>query len=148
MALLYLTWTAYIAGLVYLPLKGGYALALAWSVALPAGLWAYMRVFPEISQLLGYGRVDDVAASPVAQHPVRVTMYSSFGCPFCPIVERRLKLLQEQMGFELEHVDVTVRLGLLQAKGIRAVPVVEVGDQRLVGHATSQELAELIRSAG
>jgi hypothetical protein len=48
------------------------------------------------------------------------------------------------MEFSLEEVDVTLRPGVLMAKGIRAVPVVEAGDRLLTGNATSEQLAELI----
>ena len=50
------------------------------------------------------------------------------------------------MGFELTETDVTLRPDLLIAKGIRALPVVEVGDARWVGNATSQQLAAFITS--
>jgi glutaredoxin len=146
MAFLYLTWGMYAVGLIYFALQGEWLLALGWLVALPLGLWIYMRVFPKISQYLGYGRVDDVAAEAVERSPAHVTMYGSFGCPFCPIVERRLKDLQKQMGFDLEYIDVTARPDILRSKGIKAVPVVEVDDRRLVGHATTQKLAELVRA--
>ncbi|MFQ5690706.1 MAG: glutaredoxin family protein, partial [Gemmatimonadota bacterium] len=66
------------------------------------------------------------------------------GCPFCPLVEGRLRTLAEEMGFEFEHVDVTLRPELVRTKRIRSVPVVEVGDRRLVGNATSRELVDLI----
>jgi hypothetical protein len=33
---------------------------------------------------------------------------------------------------------------MLLTKGIRSVPVVEVGDHRLVGNSTTEQLAELI----
>lgn len=62
-----------------------------------------------------------------------MTLYTAVGCPFCPLVKQRLLALQVQMGFELEEVDVTLKPDLLIAKGIRAVPVVEVGEQRVVG---------------
>jgi hypothetical protein len=52
--------------------------------------------------------------------------------------------LREQMEFSLEEVDVTLKPGVLIAKGIRAVPVVEAGDRHLAGNATSEQLAELI----
>ncbi len=80
---------------------------------MPVGLWGYVRIFPRISQYLGYGGV-------------------------------RLDVLREQMGFDLEYVDVRAKPGVLTSKGIKAVPVVEVGDRRLVGHATSEQLAELV----
>ncbi len=147
LAFLYLTWALYLAGLVYFPLRGEWIVAAAWLVALPLGLWAYVRAFPKISQYLGYGRVDDILADTPGRSDVRVTMYSSLGCPFCPIVELRLKDLQEEMGFELQHVDVTVRPDLAKARGIKSVPVVEAGGRRLVGQATTRDLADLVGAA-
>ena len=141
---LYLTWALYLAGLIAFPIRGELLLAGAWLVAFPLALWGYVRVFPRISQLLGYGRVDDVAASDTPQLKQTVTMYSSLGCPFCPLVEGRLRELEKKMGFELRYVDVTLKPALALGKKIRSVPVVEVGDRRLVGHATTQELAKLI----
>jgi glutaredoxin len=91
-----------------------------------AGLWLYVSAFPSISRLLGYGSV------------------AAVGCPFCPIVRHRLHALREALGFELEEIDVTLRPGLLVAKGIRAVPVVEVGGHTHVGNATTAELESFI----
>lgn len=147
LAFLYLTWALYAAGLIYFPVRGDFVLAGAWLIALPLALWGYVRVFPRISRVLGYGRVDDVPASEPSRSSRTVTMYGSLGCPFCPIVEERLRGLREEMGFELKHVDVTLKPELVRAKKIRSVPVVEVGDRRLVGHATTQELAALITGA-
>ena len=145
---LYLTWLLYLGGLIYLPVRGEIALAAVWLVTFPLALWAYVRAFPRISQFLGYGRVDDVpAASNPMPAPGPVTMYSSLGCPFCPLVEKRLRALQEELGFALEYVDVTLKPDVVRKKRIRSVPVVEVGDHRLVGHATTQELADLVRGA-
>jgi glutaredoxin len=142
---LYLTWALYVTGLIYFPMRGEWAPAGAWLVVFPLALWGYVRIFPRISQVLGYGRVDDVAALRTSRSsPKTVTMYSSLGCPFCPIVEERLRALEVELGFELTHVDVTLKPGLARAKKIRSVPVVEVEDRRLVGHATTQELAILI----
>ncbi|MFQ6044886.1 MAG: glutaredoxin family protein [Gemmatimonadales bacterium] len=147
LALLYATWVVYVAGFAYLVLELDLLMAVVWLVALPAAWWGYVTLFPAVSRYLGYGRVDDVAPTAVEESPVKVTMYSSLGCPFCPIVEARLEALRRDMGFEFEHTDVTLRPGLLVAKGIRSVPVVEVGERRHVGHATTRELAELIGGA-
>lgn len=144
LAFLYLTWALYVAGLVYFPLRGEGVAAVVWLFALPLGLWGYVRAFPRISRFLGYGRVDDVPAPEARQAAGKVTMYGSLGCPFCPLVEGRLRTLAEEMGFEFEHVDVTLRPELVRTKRIRSVPVVEVGDRRLVGNATSRELVDLI----
>ena len=146
MVWIYFSWVLYLAGLAFFGLQRDYLSALTWLVVLPLGLWAYVRVFPTISQYLGYGRIDDQPAILLDRTPARVTLYTALGCPFCPVVKRRLLDLQAQMGFDLEVVDVTLKPDLLLAKGIRAVPVVEAGDERLVGHATSQQLSDLIRS--
>lgn len=48
------------------------------------------------------------------------------------------------MGFTLKMIDVTLKPQTLMMKGIRSVPVVEVGDHRLVGISTTEQLAALI----
>jgi hypothetical protein len=40
--------------------------------------------------------------------------------------------------------DVTLNPQTIMMKGIRSVPVVEVGDHRLVGNSTTEQLAGLI----
>jgi glutaredoxin len=145
--LLYLTWILYLGGIVVLVVRAEYVPALAWTLLVPASVWAYVRFFPKMSSLLGYGRVDDARPDDVGRGALSVTVYSSLGCPFCPIVERRLEALQGEMGFELQRVDLTLRPDVAKAKGIRSVPVVEVGDRWVVGHATTRELAELVRKA-
>jgi glutaredoxin len=144
LAFVYLTWLLYAAGLVYFPIRGNWPLAGVWLLALPLALWGYVSAFPRISRFLGYGRVDDVPAPDPARSSRTVTMYSSLGCPFCPVVERRLRALEQEMGFELKVVDVTLKPDLVLGKRIRSVPVVEVDDTRIVGHATSEQLADLI----
>jgi len=143
-AFIYLSWAIYIGGLAFMVLRGDYFFTLFWLVWLPLVMWGYIRGFPTISRYIGYGRVDDEQAETVSRAPVKVTLYTALGCPFCPLVEQRLKALQEKMGFNLEQVDVTLRADLLIGQGIRAVPVVEVGEQRLIGHATTKQLAALI----
>jgi len=144
LAMIYLNWIVLVGGLGFLVLKGFYVFALAWLVLLLLAMWAYVRVFPSISQFMGYGRIGDQPAQALPRVPAKVTLYTALGCPFCPVVKRRLVALREQMGFNLEEVDVTLKPGVLIAKGIRAVPVVEAGDRRLAGNATSEQLAELI----
>jgi glutaredoxin len=144
--MLFLNWAAYIGGVIFWVLQKDYAAALAWLALIPLGWWAYIRVFPAISRYVGYGSIEDRPAIEVSRAAVKVVHYTAQGCPFCPVVKRRLLALQEKMAFDLEEVDVTLRPALLIAKGIRAVPVVEVGEQRLIGHATSEQLAALIRN--
>jgi glutaredoxin len=146
MTFIYLSWAILVAGLVFFALKGDYAFVGLWLVVAPLALWAYIRFFPAISRYIGYGRVDDQSPQAVSQVHAKVTLYTALGCPFCPMVKRRLLALQTEMGFNLEEVDVTLKPDLLIAKGIHAVPVMEVGEQRLVGNATSEQLANLIRN--
>jgi glutaredoxin len=141
---LYAAWLLYLLGFGYLLAQEGLFKTSVWAVAIPVALWWYVRVFPRISAYVGYGQVDDVPAEALEPLPARVKLYTSMGCPFCPIVEKRLRVLQETMGFQLEHVDLTVRPDRALGKAIGSVPVVEVGDQRIVGHATSEDLAALI----
>ncbi len=147
MTFIYLSWAVYIGGLAFWVLRGNYPIAVFWLIGVPVVQWAYIVAFPAISRYIGYGRVDDHPASATGKSPTTVTLYTALGCPFCPILKRRLVALQAEMGFDLQEVDVTLKPDLLTSKGIRAVPVVEAGGQQLVGHATSEQLAALIRKA-
>ena len=147
LAMIYLNWVVLAGGLVFFVFKGFYILVLAWLLLIPLAMWAYIRVFPSISQLMGYGRIEDRPAQKLERVPAKVTLYTALGCPFCPVVKGRLIALREQMEFSLEEVDVTLKPGVLMAKGIRAVPVVEAGNRLLAGNATSEQLAELISGA-
>jgi glutaredoxin len=108
-----------------------------------------IRWFPRLSRLLGYGSVEDVAAENVSSAPglERVTLYTANVCPFCPIVRSRLVALQQQLGFEVEEVDVTFRPDIVRAKGLKSVPVIEANGRLLAGNATSQHLAAFLRNA-
>ena len=143
LAFVVLAWTMYVAGAGLLLILRQWFLAATWIVVAPATMWAYIRWFPAIAPWMGYGHVDDVAAVPTLS-AATVTLYTALGCPFCPIVQRRLHDLQSTMRFALREVDVTGRPDILTRKGIWSVPVVEVGDRRLVGHATSERLAAFI----
>ena len=147
LAMIYLNWVVLAGGLALLLLKGYYVFALLWLVLIPLAMWVYVRIFPSISQVMGYGRIEDRPAQRLKHVPAKVTFYTALGCPFCPVVKRRLAALREQMEFSLEEVDVTLKPGVLMAKGIRAVPVVEAGERLLTGNATSEQLAELISGA-
>jgi len=94
---------------------------------------------------MGYGSVADQPAKNLRRTNTKVTLYTGVGCPFCPIVKRRLTELQSKMGFELNEIDVTFKPELLIAKGIRALPVVEIGKSQWIGNATSEQLANFIR---
>ncbi len=106
----------------------------------------YIKVFPHISRLLGYGSVEDVMVenTPETKTISRVTLYTANFCPFCSIVKQRLIELQYRMGFELEEVDITFRLGHIRSKGPRSVPAIEKGERYLIGNATSAQLVEFL----
>ncbi len=147
MVFIYMSWAILVGGLAFFFARGDYVSVLAWGIVAPLAMGAYLRFFPAISRYIGYGSVDDQPAQEVSPAPVKVMLYTALGCPFCPVVQRRLVKLQTEMGFDLEEVDVTLKPDLLIAEGIRAVPVVEVGEQRIVGHATSEQLAAFIRNS-
>lgn len=123
--------------------RAGLAVALLVIAAGAAAQLLYIKWFPAVSRILGYGSVADAPAGQVL--PVAgvgpVTLYTASLCPFCPILRRRLADLQQQMHFELREVDVTFRPDLIRAKGLRSVPVVEAGGRVLTGNATSRQLA-------
>ena len=167
MAMIYLNWVLYLGVIAWAGLTGRYFLSFAWAALFPAFLLAYLMVFPRISRLLGYGSVEDEPAHEAegsagwagvagdappegesgAAADLEVILYKAAGCPFCPIVERRLDALAEAGGVEVRKVDVTLRPRTLAAKGINAIPVVEAGGERITGNATSRQLAALIERA-
>ena len=87
------------------------------------------------------------AAGKLQRSSAEVTYYFLLGCPFCPIVEARLKILQKDMDFTLSKIDLTLKPQLAASQGIQSVPVVEVGQDRLIGNATTEQLAQLIGRA-
>jgi glutaredoxin len=137
----------YVLGIVYFAYQAQWIALLFWLVLVPSLKWAYLRFFPSTSNWRGYGRVDDKMPASVTKARVEVTYYSLLGCPFCPIVERRLKTLQKEMDFTLTIIDLTLKPQMAASKGIRSVPVVEVGNDRLIGNATTEQLAHLIGCA-
>jgi thiol-disulfide isomerase/thioredoxin len=146
-SMIYLTWAMYAGGLLYFGWRGRWVMALVWLAGVPLVEWWYIRKFPSLSRSMGYGRIVDEAAGATPNAPVKVVLYTALGCPFCPLIEQRLEGLRKQMGFTLEKIDVTLRPDLLAAKGIRSVPVVEVGARLLFGLVTTKELAGAIAEA-
>jgi glutaredoxin len=110
------------------------------------GQTLYVRYFPKISFLLGYGSVIDKPAEFIdnIQLKLPVTIYTANVCPFCPIVKKRLSELQKNMGFNLKEVDVTFHPDLITGKGFRSVPVVEYDGRFWNGNATSAQLAAFL----
>jgi glutaredoxin len=130
----------------------GMGLYVGWMagiVVLLVGVFAqfyYLKVFPRVSRLLGYGSVEDMVAEPTNQtrKASKVTLYTASVCPFCPIVRRRLVELQRTMGFELSEIDITFQPGVMRQKGVRSVPVVETEGRLWIGNATSAQLASFL----
>ena len=141
---LYVPLLAYVFGLALFVYSRNVLGVVLWLVVAPCLKWAYIGLFPRISHLRGYVHVEDKVPAHTSKSQALVNYYSFVGCPFCPIMERRLEALRKEMGFTLNRIDVTLKPQVLIAKGIRSVPVVEVGENRLVGHATSEQLMELI----
>jgi glutaredoxin len=122
-------------------------------IVLIAGVLAqviYVKVFPKISRLLGYGSVEDQPAKPAppTKEVSRVTLYTASVCPFCPIVKQRLLDLQRDFRFDLTEIDITFQPGLITKKGFKSVPILELDGRYLVGNATSAELAEFLSRPG
>lgn len=137
----------YVVGIVFFAYQAQWAALLLWLLLLPSLKWAKLRFFPRTSKWWGYGRVDDKLPASVKKARVEVTYYSLLGCPFCPIVERRLKTLQKEMDFTLTKIDLTLKPQISASRGIRSVPIVEVGEDRLIGNATTEQLARLVGGA-
>ena len=143
-AMIYLSWAVYLGGLVVLVSYSHWALAALWLAIVPAIEWLYIRKFPSFSASMGYGPITDRPADALTPAPVKVTLYTALGCPFCPLIEQRLDTLRKSMNFTLEKIDVTLRPDLLASRGIRTVPVVEVQGRLLTGLASTRDLVEAI----
>lgn len=137
----------YAGGVVFLAYKHNWPVLLLWLVLLPIARWASLRFSPLTSKWRGQGSVDDKLPSSVSKAHVEVSFYSHNGCPFCPIVKQRLEALQREMDFTLMKIDLSFKPQLAASKGIRSVPVVEVGKERLTGNATTEQLSRLISGA-
>jgi len=143
-SMIYLSWALYLGVVVALVWRANWPLAAVWLVTAPLCQWLYIRKFPSLSAGMGYGPITDKPAAAPAVAPVEVRLYTALGCPFCPLIEQRLDRLRQSMYFSLEKIDVTLRPDLLSSKGIRSVPVVEVGGRLLTGLASTRDLAEAI----
>ena len=149
LAMVWLTWLGLPLLAALVGLRTGVVAGLA---VLAVGVVAqvlYVRWFPSISRLMGYGSVADTLAAAVPTNGMLqgVTLYTASVCPFCPIIRRRLAELQRQSSFELQEIDVTFRPEIVRAKGLRSVPVLEANGQLLVGNATSAQISEFLERA-
>lgn len=134
----------YAGGLVFYGYKHNWLALFLWLIVLPCARWVGLRLYPLTAEWRGYGPVADKLPSSVKKNHVEVTFYSHNGCPFCPILRRRLEGLQREMDFVLKEIDLTLKPQVATSEGIRSVPVVDVGGNRLVGNATTEQLAQLI----
>jgi thiol-disulfide isomerase/thioredoxin len=137
----------YAGGVVFFAYRNDWRDLLLWLVMLPGARWVGLRLSPFTSRWRGQGSVADKLPSSVSKAPVEVAFYSHNGCPYCPIVQRRLEALRKEMDFTLTKIDLSFKPQLAASKGIQSVPVVEVGKERLMGNATTEQLAQLIAGA-
>jgi len=145
-SVIYGSWLIILCGLLFYAIKGAYLQAGLWIFFVVIFLWLGVRYFPSLSRYMGYGSVADQPAKDIQQTNTKVFLYTGLGCPFCPLVKRRLTELRTKMGFELTEIDVTLKPDLLIAKGIRALPVIEVEKGRWIGNATSEQLVRFIKN--
>ena len=150
LSMVWLTWLGLPALAVAVGVRAGWIAAVVVLAAGIAGQIVYLRCFPALSRVMGYGSVADVPADSVAAPAgrVQVTLYTANVCPFCPIVKRRLEALRERVPFDFYETDVTFQPQVVRDKGLRSMPVVEVNGRFLVGNATTQQLAALLADAG
>ena len=143
---IWLTWLGVPALVIVMGLLHGWLAAGFVLLVGVVGQLAYLRWFPRVSRLLGYGSVADVPAERITVPLAwpRVTLYTANVCPFCPLVKRRLEQLQRDLDFEFDEVDVTFRPNLIRSKGFRSVPVLEADGRFLVGNATTADLAAFL----
>jgi len=143
-SMIYLSWLVYLGGVATCIWCSQWALAAVWLAVAPVLQWLYIRKFPSLSASMGYGHIIDEPPDAVGPAPVKVTLYTALGCPFCPLIEERLRTLQQAIGFSLERIDVTLRPDLLASKGIRSVPAVEVRGRFFAGLVSTKALAAAI----
>lgn len=134
----------YLAGLLFYAYRHNWLGLCLWLVLLPCARWVGVRLYPLTAGWRGYGSVADKLPSSVNKKHAEVTFYSHNACPFCPILRNRLEALQKEMDFTLREIDLTLKPQVAASKGIKSVPVVDVGNNRLVGNATTEQLAQLI----
>ncbi len=137
----------YVGGLFFYGHNRNWPALVLWLVLLPCARWLGLKLHPLTLKWRGDGAIADTLPPQVSNTPVEVTIYSHSGCPFCPVLKRRLKDLQKQMDFTLREIDLTMRPQVAANRGIQSVPVVEVFDNRLLGNATTDQLAEFIAGA-
>ena len=87
---IYLSWVIFIAGLAFFLISANYIVFIAWLLGVPLFQWLYIVNFPKLSTMMGYGSVNDKSPIKYKRIETEVTFYTGLGCPFCPIVKKRL----------------------------------------------------------
>ena len=100
-SMIYLSWALYVGGLAASAWYSYWALGAVWLVTAPIIQWLYICRFQSLSASMGYGRITDEPARTVAPAPVKVTLYTALGCPYCRLLERRIESLQRTSGIAL-----------------------------------------------
>jgi len=147
LAVIYGTWLFCLGGIAFFCWHFKWVMAICWAVLIPLFEWLYIRNFRSLSPVMGYGTIADEPAPAAPPSPAAVTLYTALGCPFCPLMEERLRALAAQSGFKLRIIDVTLRPDLLRSKSIRSVPTVEADGEFLTGLQTSSAIAAAIGRA-
>jgi hypothetical protein len=112
----YGSWIVLLIGMAFYLFRGSVVQAVVWVFFVGLFLWLYVKYFPSLAKFMGYGSVADKPATTLQSSKARVILYTGVGCPFCPIVEKRLTELQKKMGFELSEIDVTLKPDILIKK--------------------------------
>ncbi len=144
--MVWLTWVGLpVTAIVFGVFQGWWATALILIVGVFSQIF-YVKEFPRLSKILGYGSVHDISAEVKhkLERPSIIFLFTANVCPFCPIVRQRLTELQKGLGFKLQEIDITFKPGLLKEKGFRSVPVIEMDGDYWVGNATSAQLFSFI----
>ena len=68
----------------------------------------------------------------------KLTLYSREGCHLCEQMETALAALQQQLGFELEYLDIDERPELQALYGAR-IPVLCLGDEEICQHLLDED---------
>ena len=146
LVMIWLTWLGIPALAIGMGAKQGWWAAVFIIIVGVFGQLFYIKIFPRISRLLGYGSVEDVAILPTQKIKIVsiVTLYTANVCPFCPIVKQRLIELQSNLDFKLNEVDITFKPNLIKEKGFRSVPVIEMDGEYWFGNATSVQLLSFL----
>ncbi len=77
----YGSWLIAAMGIIFYLIFGNYLQAILWLLFIPLCLWLYVRYFPSISGLMGYGSVADQPAADVSPTPASVRFYTGLDAP-------------------------------------------------------------------